>query len=302
MACKKISEPAKYYLVLGGDRVPENQLQEEIVRATVNGIQAEDKGKHLISYHPWGGTCSSEWFHNENWLDFNMAQTGHSYKNNPVYNMMLQNYKLKPNKPIINGEPQYEDHPVHFTPNNERFGAFDVRQSGYWSVLAGTSGHTYGNHNIWEMWQPGRDPITAARIPWYAAIYQPGAVQMDFMRKLFESRPFLEMVPDQEILAKVFGQDKNMIRAAQGKNGSFVIIYTPYGNPVHIEMKKLTTDTISGYWYNPREGTSLPIEAFKNTKKVKVFVPPSSGQITNWVLVLDDKSKNYPDPAKVIIN
>jgi len=285
--------------ILGGDRIPENKLHAEIIQATADGILAEDNGKHLISYHPWGGTCSSEWFNNESWLDFNMAQTGHSHKNNPVYKMMLENYNLKPTKPIINGEPQYEDHPINFTPNNERFGAFDVRQAGYWSVLAGAAGHTYGNHNIWQMWQPGKNPITAARIPWYAAIHQPGAAQMGFMRKLFESRPFIEMVPDQEILAKVFGQNKNMIRAARGKDGSFVIVYTPYGNPVHINLEKLSGDEITGYWYNPREGTSLSIEQFKNSKRTKAFVPPSSGQMTDWVLVLDDKSKNYPDPATI---
>jgi len=284
--------------ILGGDRVPENKLQAEIVKATADGIMAKDKGNHLISYHPWGGTCSSEWFHNENWLDFNMAQTGHSYKNNPVYNMILQNYNLEPAKPIINGEPQYEDHPVSFTPNNERFGAFDVRQAGYWSVLSGAAGHTYGNHNIWQMWQPGRNPITVARIPWYAAIHQPGAAQMGYMRKLFESRPFIEMVPDQGTLTKVFGQDKKMIRTARGKDGSFAIVYTPFGNPVHVDMKKLSGKTISGYWYNPREGTSMKIEPFENPGNTKVFVPPSSGQMTDWVLVLDDDSKSYPDPAE----
>ncbi len=288
--------------ILGGDRVPENEMQNKIVEAMAEGVQEADKGAHLISYHPWGVTCSSEWFHNENWLDFNMAQTGHSYKNNPVYDMMLYNYNLKPTKPIINSEPQYEDHPVHFTPQNERFGAFDVRQSGYWSVLSGAAGHTYGNHNIWQMWQPGRAPITAARIPWYAAIHQPGSTQMGYMRKLFESRPFLEMIPDQDVLANVFGQDKNMIRAARGKDDSFAIIYTPYGNPVHINMEKLSGDVISGYWYNPREGTSLSIESFKNSKKVKAFVPPSSGQMTDWVLVLDDKDRGYPNPATVELN
>ncbi|NPA36713.1 MAG: DUF4038 domain-containing protein [Chlorobi bacterium] len=283
--------------ILGGDRVPENKLQAEIVQAMADGIVAGDKGKHLISYHPWGGTCSSQWFQNENWLDFNMAQTGHSYKNNPVYKMMLENYCLKPTKPIINGEPQYEDHPVHFSPQNERFVAFDVRQAGYWSVLAGAAGHTYGNHNIWQMWQPGRQPITAARIPWYAAIYQPGAQQMGYMRKLFESRNFLEMIPDQDVLANVFGQNKNEIRAAKGKDGSFIIIYTPHGNPVHVKMEELSGDVISGYWYNPREGTSIKIEPFDNAKKTKAFVPPSSGQMTDWVLVLDDDSMNYPDPV-----
>jgi len=126
---KRYQNQANIIWILGGDRVPENKEQKEIVKAMVNGVQAGDKGVHLISYHPWGGTCSSEWFHNEDWLSFNMAQTGHSYKNNPVYKMMLYNYNLKPTKPIINSEPQYEDHPVSFTPQNERFGAFDVRQA-----------------------------------------------------------------------------------------------------------------------------------------------------------------------------
>jgi hypothetical protein len=147
------------------------------------------------------------------------------------------------------------------------------------------------------MWDKGRGPILAARLPWYEAIHQPGAAQMGYMRKLFESRPFLKMVPDQEIFAKVFGQDTNTIRAAIGKDSSFAIVYTPYGKPVHLNMEKLSGKTISGYSYNPREGNSIPIESFENTKKVKAFVPPSSGSMTDWVLVLDDQGKNYPDPA-----
>jgi hypothetical protein len=261
------------------------------------GIQTGDEGNHFISYHPGGGISSSKWFHNEKWLSFNMMQTGHSSLNQAVYNNIGYDYNLKPVKPCLNGEPQYEDIPVGFSELNQRFVAFDVRQAAYWSVLAGAMGHTYGNNNIWQMWDKERDPILAARLPWYEAIHQPGATQMGFMRKLFESRPFLKMVPDQEVLAKFFGQDKNSIRAARGKDGSFAIVYTPYGNPVHINLKKLSGDKITGYWYNPREGTSLPIKSFKNSKKIKAFVPPSSGQMTDWVLVLDDESKNYPDPA-----
>jgi len=29
---------------------------------------------HLITFHPFGRTQSSNWFHNEDWLDFNMFQ------------------------------------------------------------------------------------------------------------------------------------------------------------------------------------------------------------------------------------
>src|SRR5690606_32925852 len=32
---------------------------------------------NLMTYHPRGRTASSDWFHNEPWLDFNMVQSGH---------------------------------------------------------------------------------------------------------------------------------------------------------------------------------------------------------------------------------
>jgi hypothetical protein len=32
---------------------------------------------HLITFHPFGRTKSSMWFHNASWLDFNMFQSGH---------------------------------------------------------------------------------------------------------------------------------------------------------------------------------------------------------------------------------
>ena len=294
---KRYKDQPNIIWILGGDRNPVNPSFIEINNAMAEGIKEGDKGSHLMSFHPGGGHSSSEWFHGKKWLSFNMAQTGHSQKDNPVYDFIGRDYRLKPAKPCLNGEPQYEDIPVGFSELNQRFTTFDVRQGAYWSVLSGALGHTYGNNNIWQMWQPGREPILYARIPWYEAIYQPGALQMGFVRKLFESRPFIDMIPDQEVLADVFGQNKEEIRSARDKNGSFVIVYTPHGNPVHIKMEKLTGKNISGYWYNPREGSSVPIEEFTNNGKVKAFVPPSSGDMTDWVLVLDDKEKGYPDPA-----
>ncbi len=282
--------------ILGGDRSPETPLQMEVNLAMADAIYSVDKGKHLMSYHTLG-SCSAEFFHNKEWLSFNMTQTGHSAKNYPLYQEIGKYYSLEPAKPILDGEPQYEDHPVNFNPQNERFGAYDVRQAGYWSVLAGATGYAYGNNNIWQMYLPERKSHSTARIPWYAAIHQPGATQMGYMRKLFESRNFLDMIPDQEILTEVFGQDKKMIRAARGKDGSFIIVYTSFGNPMHVNMKKLKANIINGYWYNPREGTSIKIEPFENPGRTKVFVPPSSGSMTDWVLVLDNKEMGYPDPA-----
>jgi hypothetical protein len=62
---------------------------------------------------------------------------------------------------------------------------------------------------------------------------------------------------------------------------------------------KLSGDTIRAYWYDPRHGTSRLIGEFKKAE-YQDFTPPSTGQGNDWVLVLDDASKNYPPPGKVI--
>ncbi|NOY38269.1 MAG: DUF4038 domain-containing protein [Chlorobi bacterium] len=298
---KRYKDQPNIIWILGGDRNPEKPGHMDIIRAMAEGIRGGDQGRHLISYHPSGSKSSSQWFHNDSWLDFNMAQTGHMERNHPVYDLTGHDYRLEPVKPCLDGEPQYEDLPVGFTDKNERFIAYDARQAAYWSVLAGALGHTYGNNNIWQMWAPGRKPVIDARIPWYNAIHQPGSLQMGYMRRLFESRPFLEMVPDQDILANVYGQDKRTIRAARGTDSSFVIVYSSFGKPVHLRLGMLAADTLNGYWYNPREGKSIKIHDFTNPRNVKAFVPPSSGDRTDWVLVLDDKHKDYPDPAYNLI-
>ena len=296
---KRYKNQANIIWVMGGDRNPITPEFLKINRAMAEGVKEGDQGKHLMTFHPGGGHSSSEWFHNDTWLDFNMLQTGHSNINPQVYKNVGYDYNLEQVKPCLNGEPQYEDISVGFTDLNQRFVAYDVRQAAYWSVLAGAFGHTYGNNNIWQMWTPKSNPVLNARIPWYEAIHQPGGLQMGYVRRLFESRPFLKMIPNQGILADVYGQNKDEIRAASDSDNSFVIVYTPYGNPIHLKLEKFAAETINGYWYNPREALSQKIEPFANTQQVKSFVPPSSGARTDWVLVLDDKQKNYPDPATI---
>ena len=76
-----------------------------------NGIKHGCDGAQLMTFHPRGGSCSSTWFHSEDWLDFNMYQSGHS-KMNAVYRFANAAYLLRPTKPFVDGEPAYEEHCV----------------------------------------------------------------------------------------------------------------------------------------------------------------------------------------------
>jgi hypothetical protein len=187
--------------ILGGDRTIRNEEDKDIMRAMARGIRKGDGGRHLMTFHPRGGQGSAQYFHDEEWLDFNMRQNGHNVLFNHGYQNTRIDYDRTPIKPVLDGEPIYEDHPVRFRPAEEGHSiAFDVRRPLYWNLFTGAFGHTYGHHSVWQMWQPGRGPVNNPLMPWHEAIDQPGALQMQFARWLMESRPFLTRVPDDSIL------------------------------------------------------------------------------------------------------
>ena len=192
--------------VLGGDRNPRNEGDAAVWRAMANGI-AEGVGgydKCLMTFHPQPNNLedggSSKWFHNDAWLDFNMLQTGHCRENN-IWDRIDLVYNLTSVKPVVDGEPLYEDHPVCFNANDLGTSSpYDVRKFAYIDVFAGAFGHTYGCHDIWQMYTPNRSPINGPHFPWSVALDLPGAGQMKYLRFLIESRPMLDRVPDQSII------------------------------------------------------------------------------------------------------
>ncbi len=295
---KRYKDQKNIVWILGGDRNPDSTETLAIIRSMAAGLREGDGGNHLISFHPMGGNCSSKWFHDDDWLDFNLFQSGHGGPDYPNYEFTQRGYRLQPIKPVIDGEPRYEDLPVAFNPENGRHSALDVRQAAYWSVLAGAFGHTYGNNNVWQMWQSGRKPRIWARSPWYEALHHPGACEMGFVRRLFESRPFLKLVPAQGAVSVSHGQEQRFIRAARGSDGSYLFVYSTFGEGFRVDLSKISGEQINACWYSPREGTGKPIGTFANTCESKTFLPPSQGRNNDWVLVLDDASLGYPPPGK----
>jgi hypothetical protein len=109
-----------------------------------------------------------------------MRQNGH----NPDFGSYAKtraDYDRIPVKPVLDGEPIYEDHPIAF--NAASFGhsvAADCRRALYWDLFSGAFGHTYGHHSVWQMWQPGRNPINNPLLSWEDALDQPSAEQMQY--------------------------------------------------------------------------------------------------------------------------
>ena len=296
---KWIANRYKYFpniiWINGGDRQGGGD-NLAIWNALANAIKSVDKN-HLMTFHPSGGSSSSQWFQEQNWLDFNMMQTGHGERSYAVYKkLMVYDYNIKPVKPTFDGEPRYEDHPHNWNP--EVLGWFDeadVRQAAYWNLFSGGFGHTYGCHAIWQMLAPGREPVGYARHSWQADLDLPGAADMINVRRLMESRPMTERVPAQELVANDYMPETDYIVATKGKNYAFV--YIPTGLEANINLDKLGWTQSVVWWYNPRTGESTKLKELPN-KGIQQFKPESGGRGNDWVLVFDNKDTGLGAPGK----
>jgi hypothetical protein len=276
--------------ILGGDRTPQNEQQLNIWRQMAAGIQ-EGVGttRAVITFHTQPNALgSAEWFHNDAWLSFNMFQNGHC-RNTPVYNKIQAAYNLTPAKPVLDGEPIYEDHPVCFNANDlGTSSAYDVRKYAYLDLFAGAFGHTYGCHDIWQFYSPAHEAVNNPHVPWQQAMDLPGAKQMQYVRRLMEANPITERVPDQSLIAENNLTPAERIQATRGSD--YLYVYTASGLPFTVVLGKISGSRLQGGWYNPRNGAFKRIEQLENQGQQK-FTPPGTGYGQDWILVLQNAAR-----------
>ncbi|MCA1595374.1 MAG: glycoside hydrolase family 140 protein, partial [Chloroflexi bacterium] len=282
--------------ILGGDRPIETEVHREIIRAMALGIKEGDGGRNLITFHPMGGQGSAESLHEERWLDFNMVQTGHS-RNSENHRAITADYNRTPIKPCMDAEPGYEDHAAGFKIENGYLDDYDARKAAYWSLFAGSHGHTYGCHPVWQFLAAGREAVTFARRPWYEAIHLPGAGQMQHARALLLSRPFLTRIPDQSLIVSDPGAGVHHLRATRDQDRTYALTYVPTPQKVTLDTGKLAASTLSAHWYDPRTGTSR-LEGIVPRGGPVEFITPQGGP--DWVLVLDNPECRYPPPGMAV--
>lgn len=288
--------------IVGGDRNPREGSDDIAVwNAMAEAISAAAGGyeKTLMSFHPQPktGGGSSTWFHDQPWLDFNMHQTGHC-ANKGTYEHIRHDYGLSPVKPVLDGEPLYEDHPNCF--NAKELGHSipeDIRRIMYWNVFAGAFGQTYGCHDVWQMYTPDREGINQPLRPWLAALDLPMANAVKHLKNLMLSRPFLSRIPDMSMVRDRQENDNEFVIATRDAQGSYAMIYFPTGKKMTIDFSGLGATTLISWWYDPRTGIS-----FKGPTVQPIaitVIPPSSGPGHDWVLVVDDASRAFGAPGKI---
>jgi hypothetical protein len=252
----------------------------------------------LITFHPFGRTQSSTWFHNEPWLDLNMFQSGHRRYDQDTTGLAYgednwkyasADYKRIPVKPTLDGEPSYEGIPqgLHdFT--QPLWTDTDVRRYVYWSVFAGCCGFTYGNNSVMQFNKPAdRNPEFGAKKYWNTAINDPGASQMKYLKQLILSKPYFERVPAGELLAGSQGKKYDYIAITRGKN--YVFAYTFNGSDISLDMKMLSWPEYRVSWFDPKNGKTTVSGIYKNTGTTTFNPPGEKVSGNDWVLILENK-------------
>lgn len=290
--------------ILGGDRPAKQDSNDwrPVWRQMAKGIIDATNHQCFITYHPSGGTYStSQFIHNESWLDMNMFQSGHGGGHDVAcWHLVTRDRNYTPTKPTLDAEPNYEDHPVNpwpkWNPDNGYYRAYDVRKQTYRSVFAGAPGVTYGHHAVWQFMSAREETVNYPDRGWINAIDRPGAYQVGYLKKLIESRPMLNRIPDQSIIVNGQGEKGEHIESFRAADNSYAMIYLPVGKTITANISFMKCKNVIAWWFNPKDASVQ--KTMLERKDQMEFTSPTTGVENDWVLVIDDATKNYKEPGK----
>jgi len=109
---------------------------------------------------------------------------------------------------------------------------------------------------------------------------------MKHVRTLFETKPFYQLVPDQNLIVDGPFSGGEKIKAAMAKDSTFAIMYSPRGKPFTVDQSHLKTQPLKATWYDPRYGVFHHLHT-GNTFGIQTYTPPSSGRGQDWILILE---------------
>ncbi len=247
----------------------------------------------LVTTHPTGMNWPWADWADEKWLTVLGYQSGHGddasgvkwIHSGPVPAFVRKRDITvpveRPNllvRPIINLEPPYE---AHLSYQSRRpHSAYGVRRAAYWSLLATpVAGVTYGGHGVWS-WhtKPGEPPTdhagTGPAKHWKEALNLPGATEMGYVRKLFESVPWTHLEPAPELVTRGAKDDPFLyVGCAATPDRKAAVLYFPIGARPVLDRTVIAAGA-ELTWFDPRTGESQRGDG------------PTPPDARDWVLVV----------------
>lgn len=201
----------------------------------------------LMTYHPDGKPMknSSQWFHNDPWLDFNMIET-HKHRDS-VYVAVQQDYVLdNPIKPTVMGEPAYEG---EYKPQGNSKG-IQMRRQAYQTLFGGACGFTYGAFRDKE----GNGPLFSPFKGWEELLDLEGANSMTIVKNFCMKNNWPNWTPAHNVVLESTGNGEFQIVAVKTMDGK-LLVYFPDNAEARIDVSDHDqSETIKASWFNTKTG------------------------------------------------
>ncbi len=185
-----------------------------------------------------------------------------------------------------------------------------LRKQEYWTMTSGATGQLYGNGYTW--------PFLSG---WQGDLDTPGAIQIGYLKALFEPRAWYELIPDTSHVVVTAGYGmysgsgyvaaNDYTTAAGTTDGTLVVVFTPVIRSFTVDMSRLSA-AVTARWYDPSNGSYAVVSGspLPNTGS-RVFTPPGNNSDGDggWVLVLETAAPETqpptvtltaPDPGAVV--
>ena len=268
--------------ILGGDRVMTEEHHFAIIDAMARGLRAGDGGKFPMTLHPCGAQSSSAFVHDRDWLDFNMMQSGHGKPSPYCFDMLAADYSRTPTKPVMDGEPCYEDHPINFDVANGYYDAYDVRLAAYRNLLGGACGNTYGHHAVWCF---RREDERNSYFPnaWEPALHRPGAENLHIYAQFVKAHPWHTFVPMPSL---VIDNPHNAAFTAVAVTEDRIYLYLSAGFGVRLDMTQMPFVPTSISLFSPQDGTYNDQTALLSEDGMLTLPGRAAGRYMDAVVIL----------------
>ncbi|KAI1852281.1 hypothetical protein JX266_002459 [Neoarthrinium moseri] len=296
--------------------------ERESIRAAASWTGAFQKGPSLwwplMTIHPtnqWfsGGpiALASAFMGDRPWLTFDASQSGHAdYAPNPPIPWWNCRRGWEPvqlmyaagdtgkgrTRPVLDNEPHYENRYNNGKSTKAYWNATDVRIGSWQTVFSGAAGVTYGADNVMQMYIPElyQPSGSGPAISWAEDIHLPGSGQIQYIQKAISDRgggSYYNRVPAQNIIVSPSGTDDKRVTATVDSLGTWIMVYTPTGDPFSIDIQSLSGCNVEASWYDPLSGkyTAFKHSQCEDTGHIRHFTPPQALEHNDWVLVLDLK-------------
>ena len=113
--------------------------------------------------------------------------------------------------------------------------------------------------------------------------------EMGILRRFMENHEFHTLEPRQDLILDGPAHGAAKIRAARASDGSRIVVYSPRGEPFTLDLGELVGGMHTQTWFDPRYGSDYRFRT-EQSQGIQSFVPPSSGDGEDWVLVLESEA------------